>query len=153
MAPRFAHWGVVRVGALAAYFAALVVWSAEYGVPVQRELVMLWVCGALVCASLGRSPRQIVQLALDWLPIAAVLLAYDFTRGAADSLGTGVHALPMIHFDEFVFGGCVHAQVVPGAEQPGRAAGDPVGQVGGVLRGGVGGRVAEAALVEIEAPG
>jgi hypothetical protein len=40
---------------------------------------------------------------------------------------------------------------VAGAEQSGGAAGDPVGQVGGVFGGGVGGRVAEAALVEVQA--
>ena|GEM_PF-5120078 len=54
------------------------------------------VCGALVCASLGRPPRQVLQLVVDWLPIVLVLGAYDFTRGAADTLGIGVHAHPMI---------------------------------------------------------
>ena len=34
-----------------------------------------------------------------------VLAAYDFTRGAADSLGIGVHATTMIDFDRFVFFG------------------------------------------------
>ena len=34
-----------------------------------------------------------------------VLCAYDLTRGAADSLGIGVHVHPMIDFDRFVFFG------------------------------------------------
>ena len=51
---QFAHWATVRRCALAAYLAALVAWSAYYGIPIQRELVILWVCGALVCVSLGR---------------------------------------------------------------------------------------------------
>jgi membrane-associated phospholipid phosphatase len=34
-----------------------------------------------------------------------LLSAYDFTRGAADSLGIGVHVHPMIDFDRFVFFG------------------------------------------------
>ncbi len=100
---RFPHWALVRRCALGLYFVALVVWSANYGIPVQRELVIAWVCGALVCVSLGRHPRQILQLALDWLPIVAVLFAYDFTRGAADSIGIGAHVHPMIDFDRFVF--------------------------------------------------
>jgi membrane-associated phospholipid phosphatase len=33
-----------------------------------------------------------------------VLWAYDVTRGAADSLGIGVHYHPMIDFDRFLFG-------------------------------------------------
>ena len=51
------------------------------GIPVQRELVIAWTCGALACASIGRPPRQIVQLVLDWLPIVVILSVYDFTRG------------------------------------------------------------------------
>lgn len=99
----FPYWPTLRLGALVLYFAALGAWSAGYGIPVQRELVVAWTCGALACASLGRPPRQILRLALDWLPIVAVLCAYDFTRGAADSLGIGIHARPMIDFDRTLF--------------------------------------------------
>lgn len=102
---RFAHWEAVRRCALGLYFVSLVAWSAHYGIPVQRELVVAWTCGALACASLGRHRRQILQLVLDWLPMVLVLGAYDFTRGAADSLGIGVHAHPMIDFDRFLFFG------------------------------------------------
>src|SRR5262249_10224232 len=69
-----------------------------------------WIVGALACVSLGRSPRQIVQLVVDWLPMVVVLSAYDFTRGAADSLGIGVHYHPMIDFDRFVFFGTTPSQ-------------------------------------------
>jgi PAP2 superfamily protein len=103
--PRFAHWGAVRRCALVLYFASLIAWSAVYGIPVQRELVVLWICGALACASLGRHPREILQLVLDWLPMVVVLSAYDFTRGAADSFGIGVHVHPMLDFDRFLFVG------------------------------------------------
>jgi hypothetical protein len=100
---RLPHWALARRVALCLYLVVLVAWSATYGIPVQRELVIAWVCGALACASIGRSPRRVLQLVLDWMPIVAVLLAYDFTRGAADSLGIGVHLHPMIDFDRFVF--------------------------------------------------
>ena len=98
----FARWALLRRSALGLYLAALVAWSGHYGIPVQRELVIAWICGALACVSLGRAPRQILQIVLDWLPVVVVLCAYDFTRGAADSLGIGVHAHPMIDFDRFV---------------------------------------------------
>ena len=103
--PRFPRWTVARWSALALYFAALVAWTAEYGIPVQRELVMAWVCGALAVASLGRSRREILRLLLDWVPLALVLSAYDFSRGVADSLGISAHVHTMIDFDRFVFGG------------------------------------------------
>jgi membrane-associated phospholipid phosphatase len=100
---RFAHRPLVRRCALVVYFASLGAWTAAYGIPVQRELVVLWICGALACASIGRHPREIGQLVLDWLPMVVVLSAYDFSRGAADSLGIGAHVHPMIDFDRFVF--------------------------------------------------
>lgn len=101
---RFASWAVLRPYTLGLYFVALIAWSAHYGVPVQRELVILWTCGALACFSLGRPPREIARLAVDWLPIVAVLWVYDLTRGAADSFGIGIHYHPMIDFDRAVFG-------------------------------------------------
>jgi hypothetical protein len=104
---RFGHWLAVRRAAVVLYFLGLILWSAEYGIPVQRELVILWTCGALACASIGRPPRQILQLVVDWLPIVVVLWVYDLTRGAADSLGIAVHRTTMIDFDKFVFGGHV----------------------------------------------
>jgi hypothetical protein len=86
---RFASWAVFRPYAFGLYALALVLWTANYGIPVQRELVILWTCGALACASIGRPPREILQLVLDWLPIVAVLWVYDLTRGAARSLPNG----------------------------------------------------------------
>jgi hypothetical protein len=102
---RYDRWALARWCGVGAYFAALGVWSANYGIPVQRELVIGWTCGALACCSIGRHPSEIVRLLLDWLPIVAVLLVYDFTRGAADSMGIGVNFHPMIDFDRAVFFG------------------------------------------------
>ncbi len=118
------RWAIARRVALVLYFAALLAWSLEWGIPVQRELVMLWICGALACASIGRPPAEIGYLVLDWLPIAAVLGAYDFTRGAADSFGIGIHFQTMIDFDRFLFGGEIPSQWIqahlytPGVVRP-----------------------------------
>ena len=102
---RFPHWAVVRRCALGLYAIALVAYTVVYGIPVQRELVIAWTCGALACASIGRPPRDILQLALDWLPLVVILSVYDVTRGGADSLGIGVHTTTMIDFDQFLFFG------------------------------------------------
>ncbi len=106
----FAHWMAVRRGVLVLYFISLGVWSAHYGIPVQRELVVAWVCGALACASLGRPWREVLRLVRDWLPMMILLSAYDFTRGAADRLGIAVHVHPMIAFDRFLFFGTTPTQ-------------------------------------------
>jgi len=101
----FPHWTIVRVCAAVLYVIALCAYTMAYGLPVQRELVIAWTCGALAIASIGRPPWEIVRLVLDWAPIVAVLAVYDYTRGAADSFGIGVHETPMIDFDRFVFFG------------------------------------------------
>ena len=106
----FGHWVAVRRGVLILYLISLVVWTAHYGIPVQRELVIAWVCGALACVSLGRPWREVVRLVRDWLPLMILLSAYDFTRGAADSLGVGIHVHVMIDFDRFVFFGTTPTQ-------------------------------------------
>jgi membrane-associated phospholipid phosphatase len=101
----FGHWPMVRRCAFALYFVGLVAWSYNYGIPVQRDLVILWVCVALACACIGRHPREMLQLIVDWAPMVIVLAAYDLTRGAAAKLGIGVHFHPMIDFDKAVFFG------------------------------------------------
>ena len=102
---QFAHWVAVRRCALGLYFVVLAAWSAHYGIPVQRELVVAWTCGALAVVSIGRHPREILWLFRDWMPIVLMLGAYDFTRGAADTFGIGVHVHTMIDFDRFLFFG------------------------------------------------
>src|SRR3954464_13114552 len=101
---RFASLAGLRPYALGLYFVALILWSAHYGIPVQRELVILWTCGALACASIGRPPREILRLVVDCLPLVALLWASDAPPGAADTFGIGVHHHLMIDFDRAIFG-------------------------------------------------
>src|SRR3954452_7829013 len=95
---RFPHWAAVRWCAAFLYVVALAAYTSAYGIPVQRDLVISWSCRALAIASIGRPPREILQLVLDCVPIVSVLAVYDFTRGAADSVGIGVHHATMIDF-------------------------------------------------------
>jgi membrane-associated phospholipid phosphatase len=101
----FGHWVAVRRCVLVLYFSSFVAWCAHYGIPGQDQVVVAWVCGALACGAIGRSWREVLRLVRDWLPVMILLSAYDFTRGAADSLGIGVHVHVMIDFDRFVFFG------------------------------------------------
>jgi membrane-associated phospholipid phosphatase len=100
----------VRRSVLVLYFISFGVCSVHYGIPGQHQVVIAWVCGALACASLGRPWRKVLRLVRDWLPTMILLSAYDFSRGAADSLGIGVHVHPMIDFDRFLFFGTTPTQ-------------------------------------------
>ncbi len=102
--PRLKH---VRRFALLAWATAFVIASLTWGVPLQTQLVILWTCGGLACASIGRDRSEIVQLLKDWAPLAAILLVYDFSRGAVDSFGIPVHTHFPADFDRWLFGGDV----------------------------------------------
>ncbi|MGH9188271.1 MAG: phosphatase PAP2 family protein [Acidimicrobiales bacterium] len=91
--------------ALGLYGLGFVAACLTWGVPLDRELVIGWVCGARACASIGRSWRAIARLALDWAPFAAVLVLYDYTRGAADTLGMPVHVQELVDAERWLFGG------------------------------------------------
>jgi hypothetical protein len=49
-------------------------------------LLLVYICTGLIAASIGR--RRVLRVSLDWLPFALILLAYDFSRGAATLFGS-----------------------------------------------------------------
>ncbi|MEK6278284.1 MAG: phosphatase PAP2 family protein [Actinomycetota bacterium] len=108
------RWIILRRVALAAYALAFVVACLTWGVPFARELVIAWTCGALACASIGRGTREIVRLVADWAPLFAILVVYDLSRGAADSLGAQVHTTEMIDADRWLFAGQVPTEWLQG---------------------------------------
>ncbi len=78
------------------------------GVPTEREQLIFWLVLGLASACLGvRSPLWVVA---DWLPFVLFLLAYDYSRGAAETLGLPIHWEPQLRADEWLFGGHVPTQ-------------------------------------------
>lgn len=74
-----------------------------HGVPFDRELLLLWIVLGLGAASIGRrAPWTVI---VDWLPFALVLIAYDYLRGLADTLGMPTWWTPQLDVDRFLFGG------------------------------------------------
>jgi PAP2 superfamily len=90
---------LLAVGATA---AAWYVWAS--GVPTDRTEVLIALLAVGAIATLGQSGRT-RQMLRDWLPMWVLLIAYDLTRGAADTLGMPVHTRLPIAVDEFVFAG------------------------------------------------
>ncbi len=103
MAIRPSLWFWVRVVALGVWTGLLAHQITAHGVPFDREGQLLWIVCGLVAATIGtRAPWTVI---IDWLPFAAVLVAYDFARGAADSLGMPTWWSPQIIVDRALFGG------------------------------------------------
>jgi hypothetical protein len=61
------------------------------GLPTDRLVLLSWVLAALALQSLGRGWRVLARLLVDWIPLVALLMLYDLSRGMADTLGMPVH--------------------------------------------------------------
>ena len=96
------RWRLGRV-ALAAWAAALVVYCLRYGFPFDRANMSLWLLAGLVAASVGRPLRRVGRIFLDWLPFILILYLYDYSRGAADTLGATVQVEAPILWDRVLF--------------------------------------------------
>ncbi|CCG04064.1 phosphatase PAP2 family protein [Blastococcus saxobsidens] len=75
------------------------------GLPTDRVVLLGWVLAGLAVSAATQGRRRVVRLLADWLPLAAVLLAYDASRGLADGLGMPVHVRELADADRWLGGG------------------------------------------------
>jgi hypothetical protein len=75
------------------------------GLPTDRVLLLGWVLAALAVHAGTDGWRRVGRLLADWLPLAALLLAYDASRGFADGLGMRVHVTEPAAVDRWLGGG------------------------------------------------
>jgi PAP2 superfamily protein len=75
------------------------------GLPTDRIVLLGWGLGGLLAHAAVDGWRRLVRLLVEWLPVAALLLAYDATRGVADTLGMPVHVTAPARADLWLGGG------------------------------------------------
>lgn len=87
-------------------YVAIFLWSAQhFGVPVDRVAVTLWILGAFVFANVGKPLRAQRNMLRDWSVFAAMLFAYEYSRGLADQLGVPVQKTLVRNLDRIMFFG------------------------------------------------
>ncbi len=86
------------------YVIATVALFLLLGIPYQRDILALWVILGLLCFSLADLRGTARGIVLEILPFIAILIAYDSLRGSAGHL-FGVHYLPQLQIDRWMFGG------------------------------------------------
>jgi membrane-associated phospholipid phosphatase len=117
--PRWSHWdsrmrrrpdwltpGLLtwtRWACLAGWAVAFAREIAVYGIPYFRSDLLLWLAIGLAAASIGK--RAFWTVAVDFVPFAVVLIAYDYLRGVSDTLGMPTWWYPQRDVDTFLFGG------------------------------------------------
>jgi hypothetical protein len=75
------------------------------GLPTDRVVLLGWGLGGLVAHAAVDGWRRLLRLLVEWLPVAALLLVYDATRGVADTLGMPVHVTEPASADLWLGGG------------------------------------------------
>lgn len=95
----------IRWAAILTYFAVLAYQWYEYGVPFGRSDLLYWIAIGLGCACIGRHPVWLLWVCVDFFPFAAVLVAYDYLRGIADTVGMPTWWTPQADADKFLFFG------------------------------------------------
>jgi PAP2 superfamily len=93
-----------HVIAPAAFVIASLAIFVLFGIPIQRDLLAVWLLLGLLCFSLSDLRGYARGVVLEWLPFIGLLVAYDSLRGHAGHL-FGVHYLPQIQADRWLFGG------------------------------------------------
>jgi membrane-associated phospholipid phosphatase len=91
-------------------WTAIAVWAgffgnyiADNGIPYLRSDLLMWLAIGLVAASIGK--RNVLFVLLDFVPLAAVLVVYDYLRGLSDSLGMPTWWHPQVDLDRLLFFG------------------------------------------------
>jgi hypothetical protein len=72
------------------------------GLPTDRVVLLGWVLGGLALYAVADGVRRLGRLLADWLPLVALLLAYDTSRGVADGLGAIVHVTEPAAVDRWI---------------------------------------------------
>ncbi|HET9876397.1 MAG TPA: phosphatase PAP2 family protein [Mycobacterium sp.] len=94
---------ITRRVAITMWLAVVVFRTWTAGFAFNRELLLVYICTGLIAASIGR--QRMLQVIIDWLPFALVLIVYDLSRGAATMLGAPTLWRPQVDVDRWLFFG------------------------------------------------
>lgn len=93
----------------------------DRGIPLDREQLLGLIVATLAVASIGSRTKPL-RVVLDWLPFAILLLAYDYSRGAADAFPTPTQWRLPANVDAALFGEVPSVFLQPRLLDPDRVA-------------------------------
>lgn len=111
-AARAGRWRSVRLVLGVTYIIAAIAQIWRWGLPLERPILLAWLMVGGAIFTLGRGNGGALNAVKDWLPYGVAMTAYDFTRGAADTLGMPVQQELLINVDKALFFGHVPNVVV-----------------------------------------
>jgi membrane-associated phospholipid phosphatase len=99
-------WRVVSGLVIAGYLVALVATTLYNGLPLEHAQLFFWLVLGLAAVSL-RAWRSWGRMVLEWAPLLALLIVYDYLRGAVSVSQSDAHVTAQIDFDKWLGGGQV----------------------------------------------
>ncbi|MCZ4493929.1 MAG: hypothetical protein JWP53_2860 [Conexibacter sp.] len=99
-------WRTASMLAQAGYLAALIIATVATGLPLEHAQLFFWILLGLVVVSL-RAWRSWGRMLLEWLPLLALLVVYDYLRGAVSVADRQAHVAAQLDFDRWLGGGHV----------------------------------------------
>jgi membrane-associated phospholipid phosphatase len=106
--PQSRGWRAARVATTVIYLVVTGFVVRKTGIPIDREIIVVWLVGLALMSILGRTKREAGVVVLSWLPFLIALYFYDRARG----LGYVLHGndgwlsvKPQIRVDRFLGGG------------------------------------------------
>ncbi|WP_010121062.1 phosphatase PAP2 family protein [Corynebacterium nuruki] len=101
--PRTAHdLTRIRRWAIIAWAVLMVVELSVHGLAFDRTRLIILLCLGLIAACIGR--HRTMSVILDWAPFAVILLLYDWTRNAAQTINFPVQWTLAPEVDKAIFG-------------------------------------------------
>jgi membrane-associated phospholipid phosphatase len=99
-------WRTASMLAQAGYLAALIIATVATGLPLEHAQLFFWILLGLAVVSL-RAWRSWGRMLLEWLPLLALLVVYDYLRGAVSVPDRQAHVAAQLAFDRWLGGGHV----------------------------------------------
>jgi len=93
--------GAITIAAPAVYVVALAVTVASWGLPLAHDQLFMWLLLGLAAFGIG-AWRSWGTMLLAWLPLLALLVAYDYLRQAVAVDTLQAHVSPQIALDRWL---------------------------------------------------
>jgi membrane-associated phospholipid phosphatase len=97
-------WGKASLLAPVAYVVALAITIAVNGLPLEHTQLFFWLVLGMAAASV-RAWRSWGRMLLEWVPLLALLVVYDYLRGAVSVADRQAHITPQLDADRWLGGG------------------------------------------------
>ena len=94
-------WRVIKWAAVVTWVVSLAISCVINGLPLEHAQLFFWICTGLAAFSI-QAWRGWGRMVLEWLPLLALLIVYDYLRGAVSVADPQAHVGPQLAIDKAI---------------------------------------------------